>query len=218
MWHAVRGGLVVAGQRTPARYRCPATAPAGHSAACCRREGDAAAAASTAVAACGTTRTPVSGDGAIVEALGGDVAQAGDHLVAERAGGEGRVGLDQRTSSADRHGAGSAPRWHRRTRRRSRRYAARPGRARRARRGRWRGGMRRVPWPPPPRPRKGGGRSLAAVRSPREGCSALHFCAAHQTAIAWSSSGVKPLTMRVITVAGRLPARNDSNSATRWSG
>ena len=96
MRHALRGGLVVARQRTPARYRCPATAPAGRSAACCRPPRvTLRPAASTAVAACGTTRTPVSGDGAIVEALGGDVAQAGDHLVAERTGGEGRVGLDQ---------------------------------------------------------------------------------------------------------------------------
>ena len=63
--------------------------------------------------------------------------------------------------------------------------------------------------PAPPRFREVAPRAVRRCVAAR-----LHFCAAYHAAIAAISSSEKPLAIRSITVAGRLPARNASIAAT----
>jgi hypothetical protein len=141
--------------------------------------------------------------------LAPQIAQSGDHLVAERAGGEGGVFLDQR---------------HRETRVEAfqRAGAGRAGKAAadhddpaggtlrqcRAERHRHADGEARPPQEVAPR-------RASRSHPPSDFFFAgSSFCSAYHAAIAASSSSVKPLAMRSITVAGRVPARNPRNATT----
>src|SRR5439155_22240783 len=134
-------------------------------------------------------RDAVSSDALVSELLGGELAQAADHRVAERAGGERPVRLDQRhddarvelakragtacprEATADDHDAG-------------------PGRLGAGSTG---------------SESDRGGRRDAQLEKMSAG--RLHRCAAYQAAIAWISASVNPLAMRSITVPARAPER-----------
>ncbi len=166
------------------------------------------AVASTPVALVCAMRDAVAGDLAVAELLLLDVAQAGDHVVAERTGGVDRVRLDQRDvealvvalrharrgesgeAAADDDDLRCAPLG------RASGAAASTRRRRRRRRRRSHGGSDEIVSRPPP----------------------FYFCAPYQAAIAWISSGVKPFTIRSMIVALRCPLRNSASAATIFSG
>ena len=112
--------------------RCRAPAPAGRSRPNCRRRGRRVrACGSIFVAGLRDDRHAFGGDAVIGELLRLQFAQAGDHLVAERAGGEDAVRLDQRhLQSRDRAAATRARSSRRQSRRRSRRCVPRLARRR----------------------------------------------------------------------------------------
>ncbi len=167
------------------------------------------AVASTPVAVDLGERHAVAADLVVAELLLLDVAQAGDDVVAERAGGVGRVSLDQRDVEpgidpfrhARRGEAGKAAPDHHDP------AAARPGPAsaaiptRRCRR--------------QPRRRRIDGGSDAVVSW---ASTPFYFCAPYQVAMAWISSGVKPFTTRSMMVAARCPLRNSCSAATVLAG
>ncbi len=205
MRHALGGGFDVAGQAVPAdvdarRQHQPVIGqPAGvaddHRAgvgidASRRLEGDL--------------------DGAfellVVELLRLEIAQSGDDVVAERAGGEGVAGLDQRHRDAridvlERAGAGRA----------GESAAHDDDAAAGALRDRGRG--------------QADGRG--ACGGALEEIASVHmkvchdgqsFCAAYQAAMALISSSVKPLAIRSMTVAARCPLRNSCIAVTMSAG
>ncbi len=169
-------------------------------------------------------------DRAIGEALGGDIAQPDEHLVAERAGGELRIGLDQddvqpRIGAAEEPGSGGAAEaaaHHDDTRRRLRARNERCEQEGRC--GFKQEAAARCPLPPTPS-RKGRGSGVRCAGHPPpplagagrgEGSQATysHFGPTSHTAIATLSSWEKPLAIRSITVAGLVPARNASSATT----
>src|SRR5262249_6772210 len=132
----------------------------------------------------------------IGELLCRQLAQAADHAVAERAGGERRIGLDQR------HGD------------------ARIGLPERA------GTARATEAAPDHDDARRGALPEGAIRSQRGGSggrdaelqefSTLDHqrCAAYQAAIAWISSSVNPLAILSMTVPARVPERKSCMALT----
>ena len=138
-------------------------------------------------------RDAVGGDVLVGELLCAQLAQAGDHPVAERTGGERRVRLDQGHGDARidlAEGAGAAGAGE---------AAADDHHAR--------GGALREA----PEAGSTAAEAVAATPSSRNRRRVIfmsrrhHFCAANQAASAWISSSVKPLAIRSMTVPSALP-------------
>ena len=134
--HLCRRGLVIAGQRIEPQVDARRQHEPVVGQATFRRRGRPCALADRPWwRPARSTVTPLGGDLVIAELLRLDLAQARDHLVAERAGGENPVRLDQRhLQPGIEPSQGARADWRRQSRRRSRRRARpiahRTGRAR----------------------------------------------------------------------------------------
>ena len=138
----------------------------------------------------------VGGDALVRELLRGQLAQAADHRVAERARGERRVRLDQRHGDA---------------------RVGLPERAGAARAGKAAADDHDARGGPLREGRSGEAAAAAATATPslrNVAAARLHRCAAYQAAMAWISSSVNPLAMRSITVPARCPERKSCMALT----
>ena len=159
-----------------------------------------------AVAACAHHGDAAGGDLVIAELLRLDLAQARDHVVAERAGGEGPVRLDQRDLQFRIDLLAARARSSRRqSRRRSRRRAPRLARTRAAE------------TPAPPRVAALAPAELPAAHAMAGAMTGapLLLCRVARPRSRAISSSEKPLAMRFITVAGSEPSRNAGHRGRR---